>query len=277
MVVTRPFNVTSSHRARPMRTLHAFWNVHQLLLLHLFLIVSVFGKQSLWNRLLFRNNKQNGEQHQRKMGQAVRIMKYDRSANEAAAIPALQWAGTSLKWFRLDDGVMGGQSETVHEAKDGLHFTGTINTSGGGFASIRAPIDHIPKGSDAIRLVFRGDGKTYKLLLSDGNPSTGSPFAKTPSWQADIHTEDRINSQEWQEVTLPFTSLLPAFGGRAENRPPAEEHKGYKFHPSEMRQIGIMLSLRLSDGRPNPAETFGEGIFPFSLCIKSIDPVNVNE
>jgi len=211
------------------------------------------------------------------MGQAVRLMKYDRAANEAAAIPALQFAGMPLKWHRLDDGVMGGKSETVHEAKDGLHFAGEINTSGGGFCSLRAPIQHIPDDVDAIRLQFRGDGKTYKLLLSDGNASTGSPFAKTPSWQADLPTEDRTNSQEWQELTIPFSRLLPAFGGRAEDRPSAEEHAGYKFHPSEMRQIGLMLSLRLSDGSPNPVETFGEGIFPFSLYVKSIDPVNVNE
>lgn len=212
------------------------------------------------------------------MGQAVRSLKYDRAANEAAAIPALQWAGVPIKWHRLDDGVMGGRSETVHEAKDGpLHFSGTINTSGGGFASIRAPIQHIPTGSDAIRLVFRGDGKTYKLLLSDGNPSTGSPFAKTPSWQVDIPTEDRMNSAEWQEISISFSKLLPAFGGRAEDRPSAEEHAGYKFHPAEMRQIGLMLSLRLSDGSPNPVETFGSGIFPFSLYVKSIEPVNVNE
>lgn len=212
------------------------------------------------------------------MGQAVRTLKYDRAANEANALTALQWTdNVPLQWFRLDDGVMGGQSETVHESKDGLHFTGTINTSGGGFASVRAPIEHIPKNSNAIRLKFRGDGKTYKLLLSDGKPSTGSPFAKSPSWQADIATENRSDNQEWQEKTIPFSTLLPAFGGRAENRPDVERHKAYKFHPGEMRQIGLMLSLRLSDGSPNPVETFGEGIFPFSLYVKSIEPVNVND
>jgi hypothetical protein len=40
-----------------------------------------------------------------------------------------------------------------------------------------------------------------------------------------------------------------------------------------MMQIGLMLSLYLSDGRPNPKETFGEGVFPFSLHVKSIEPV----
>lgn len=223
-----------------------------------------------------RNNKRqvgvenNTTTQNNNMGQAVRIIKYDRAANEAAALSTLTWAGAPLKWHRLDDGVMGGQSETAHKVDDGgLVFEGTINTAGGGFCSVRAPIPHnIPKDSDAIRLVYRGDGKTYKLLLSDGNASTGSPFAKTPSWQADIPTQD---SQEWQTRTIPFTSLLPAFGGRAEK----DDYAGYKFHPSEMRQVGFMLSLRLSDGSPNPKETFGEGIFPFALHVKSIEPVSV--
>lgn len=210
------------------------------------------------------------------MGQAVRLIKYDRAANEANAIPVLQWAGNPMKWHRLDDGVMGGRSETVHEAKDGLHFTGTINTDGGGFTSIRAPIHGIPTEAKAIRLLFRGDGKTYKLLFADGNPNTGSPFARRPTWQADLPTEDRTNSQEWQERTILLSTLLPAFGGRAQDRPSAEEEHGYKFEPTEMRQVGLMLSLRLSDGSPNPEETFGQGIFPFSLYVKSIEPVAAN-
>lgn len=238
------------------------------------LLVSATGQRKLpsWKRLSRKNKHQTQDQN---MGQAVRLMKYDRAANEANAIPALQWAGHPMKWHRLDDGVMGGQSETVHEAKDGLHFAGTINTDGGGFTSIRAPIHGIPKGTDAIRLLFRGDGKTYKLLLSDGNPSTGSPFARNPTWQADLPTEVRTGSEEWQEMTIPLSGFFPAFGGRAEDRPSIEHE--YKFEPTEVRQVGLMLSLRLSDGSPNPKETFGQGIFPFSLHVKSIEPVTVNK
>jgi len=40
-----------------------------------------------------------------------------------------------------------------------------------------------------------------------------------------------------------------------------------------MRQIGVMLSLKRSDGSDNPIETFGTGIFPFSLEILSIQPI----
>ena len=68
------------------------------------------------------------------MGQVNRMMKYDREANERNAIGALNFVNNELSWYRLDDGVMGGQSESNHSClNDGsLHFEGEINTNGGG-------------------------------------------------------------------------------------------------------------------------------------------------
>ena len=222
------------------------------------------------------------------MGNAVtRAMTYSISKNEAKAIAVLGFGGqnnTPLSWFRLDDGVMGGQSETLHVAKDGvLHFEGNINTSGGGFASIRAKLPPGLLGSataaaatttqvKGLKIRYRGDGKTYKVLLSNGE--RGGPFTRVPSWQVDLPTTDKTatsSEDEWDEATILFDSLLPAFGGRTE--PSDEEKKQYTFDPAEMKELGFMLSLRLSDGSPNPKETFGEGIFPFSLIIQSITTV----
>jgi hypothetical protein len=203
------------------------------------------------------------------MGQAMRMIKYDRAGNLANAVPALEFQGTPLEWHRLDDGVMGGRSETVHQAAGhGLHFCGTLNTEGGGFVSIRSPLqsESMPKEMEAIRLKFRGDGKTYKFIMSNGSPS-GGPFAKNPSWQADIPTEARSETDAMQETTIPLRSLKPSFGGSVSS------HSNVHFDQTEMRQIGFMLSLNLSDGTPNPKETFGDGIFSFSLLIESIDPV----
>lgn len=83
----------------------------------------------------------------------------------------------SLEWFRLDDGVMGGQSETRHQSvvKEGgstcLLFSGTINTNGGGFASIRTRLQHqnILYPYNALKLRLKGDGKTYKFFMTDGS------------------------------------------------------------------------------------------------------------
>lgn len=222
----------------------------------------------------FQRNRNNKDTN---MGNVTRAMSYSVSKNEKNAIPVLELSGNQLKWFRLDDGVMGGQSETVLTAKDDkvLHFHGTINTNGGGFTSIRAKIPEglLTKETTGLNIRYRGDGKTYKVLLSDGN--RGGPFARTPTWQADLSTKNRDGAESgtWDEVTIPFTNLQPAFGGGPKSQPTEEEKKQYSFNPLEMKELGFMLSLRLSDGSPNPPETFGTGIFPFSLKVQSLKPV----
>lgn len=225
-----------------------------------------------WKRILSHKSKENDDN----MGSAVRVMRYDRAGNEAAALSALEILGQKLNWFRLDDGVMGGQSETTQSAipAEGgdLHFAGTINTDGGGFCSIRAKLQEgFSSDLRGIRLRFIGDGKTYKLTLSDGN--TGGPFGRSPSWQVDVPTEAGDTEQT---VVFPISDLKPAFGGRQSSKPSAEDMAKYQFDPTSMREIGLMLSLRLSDGSPNPKATYGEGIFPFSLRIKSIEPVTAD-
>lgn len=263
----------------------------------------------------------------------MRMMSYDRSANERNAVSALSFARSNnipdiaaissssssplgFKWHRLDDGVMGGQSQTnvqeVQQDNDNnvnndnnndkvLRFTGIINTNGGGFASLRAPIPAGTLSSNTmtgLRLVFRGDGKTYKfLLLSDG--SGGGPWAKSPSWQIDIPTtlilpassgagagagegvlsESSCSSNvTWQEAILPFDSFLPNMGpGRRRVEQHDQQHQQQEqehvLDPAEMQQMGIMLSLLKANNEPNPPETFGQGIFPFTLEIQSIQPV----
>lgn len=225
---------------------------------------------------LSRPLQQTENQSTKNMGNVGRMMSYDRAANERSAVTALQLlnggtpaesgAGTTepvaatLKWYRLDDGVMGGQSESDHiplQNGEMLHFQGTINTNGGGFCSIRTKFDHsfLATNAEAIKLVFRGDGKTYKLILSDGNKSTGGPFGKSPSWQVDLPTQNLRETQEWEERTLPLSSLLPNWGGRMSSRPPEEERTHHKFNAEDMRELGLMLSLKLSNGQANPVET----------------------
>ena len=79
-------------------------------------------------------------------------------------------------------------------------------------------------------------------------------------------------------VHLLFCSLknfVPSFGGS--RRPEMERNKKYQFQPNQMQQIGLMLSLRLASGQPNPTETFGQGRFPFSLHVQSIEFLNSNQ
>mmetsp|Transcript_7745 Transcript_7745/g.13174 ORF Transcript_7745/g.13174 Transcript_7745/m.13174 type:complete len:223 (-) Transcript_7745:82-750(-) len=198
------------------------------------------------------------------MGQIFRIMSYDRAANERNAIQGLKVLDKSLKWHRLDDGVMGGQSETLHSFDGVLNFSGHINCNGGGFTSIRSAI---PGGlsSDAtgVRVTYVGDGKTYKVLFSDGNKSAFGPSRRSPSWQTDLPTKEGIE----ETTTISFESLTPSLQGG-----PVDTDA--KLDPTQIQEMGFMLSLKLSSGKPNPVETYGSGIFPFSLKIKNIEPVS---
>lgn len=207
------------------------------------------------------------------MGQVMRMAKYDRASNEANAIPVLDFLNEKLNWHRLDDGVMGGKSETFHKSvknsnSEVLRFSGIINTDGGGFASIRAPLEScLPENTKSVKIRYRGDGKTYKCMLSDGKASSGGPFASKPIWQADIPTANSPDDTSFQEIVLPLDKFLPSFGPK---NVPKEEMSKYTLDPSDIHLIGIMLSLQLSDGAPNPQETFGSGVFEFQLDVNSI-------
>jgi len=204
------------------------------------------------------------------MGQVMRAARYDRAANERNAIPSLKFLGHTLKWHRLDDGVMGGQSETVHSSSTDdseLHFSGQINTSGGGFCSIRSPIEGgLPAGTAAIRICYIGDGKTYKVLFSDGNKSAFGPSRRSPSWQCDLPTKKDADDM----TTIRLDSLVPSLQG-------GPISTDVKINPTEVKEMGFMLSLKLSSGESNPVETFGSGIFPFSLKIRSIEALSADE
>jgi len=203
------------------------------------------------------------------MGNVARMASYDRAANVANAITSLKLMEQELKWHRLDDGVMGGRSETALQVctmTGLLNFQGTINTNGGGFTSIRTPIPTLSDDITAIRIRYRGDGKTYKVLISNGQGM------RAPSWQSDLATTDNQSGHgtKIQEIILPLNQFKPSFGPKAVSD--ADLAK-YKLIPSEMKQLGFMLSLKLTDGSPNPEETYGKGIFDFSLLIESIDVV----
>ena len=203
------------------------------------------------------------------MGQVMRAARYDRAANEAAAIRS-DFLGRAMNWHRLDDGVMGGQSETLHKTcteSDALHFEGQINTQGGGFCSIRSPIEGgLPPDTAAVRVCYVGDGKTYKVLFSDGNKSAFGPSRRSPSWQTDLPTENGVEGT----ATIRLDSLVPSLQGG-----PASTD--VKLDPTQIKEMGFMLSLKLSSGEANPVDTFGSGIFPFSFQVRSIETVTSDE
>jgi|AntRauTorckE5430_2_1112549.scaffolds.fasta_scaffold15202_1 hypothetical protein len=94
------------------------------------------------------------------MGQAIRMMKYDSNGNMAnSVLSPLSLNEAKMVFHRLDDGVMGGKSLTNQEALNtinGILFTGTIDTNGGGFTSIRSPLENsLPSIAKGIKLKVR--------------------------------------------------------------------------------------------------------------------------
>ena len=72
-------------------------------------------------------------------------------------------AARSLDWRVINDNVMGGRSlGDIARTGEFLSFSGSLNTNGGGFASIRVPARTVLEDEAAgVRLRVRGDGRTY--------------------------------------------------------------------------------------------------------------------
>lgn len=200
------------------------------------------------------------------MGQILRAVMYDHCTEDS--VPALEIGGTPLNWYHLDDGVMGGKSQTtLTTSAASLHFAGTINTNASvGWASARAtlPPEGLPSSTTSLKLNVRGDGKTYKILLMD--PNHESRLNKTPLWEANLPTKAGIT----EELSVPLTSFIPSFMAKQLS---LEEKAKYQMNPSQMTKIGFMLSSKLADGSSNPIETYGKGVFDFSLFVKSLETV----
>ena len=136
---------------------------------------------------------------------------------------------TSLGWFSVNDGVMGGRSTGGFRIGDGvLVFSGTTNTNGGGFSSIRTQ-PRLPAlaARRAILLRAQGDGRRYILRLesSDG-----------VAYWADF--DPRVDQPVWLRV--PLEAFRPRFRGRWLSGPPLDA-----------RRI-VALGLMCYDGRDGP-------------------------
>lgn len=138
-------------------------------------------------------------------------------------------AKTSGQWNIVNDGVMGG----VSQSKINLNKNGTATFSGnlspdnnGGFASIRSKIE--TKLDDNFQGVFvklRGDGNIYSLRFRTSSRFDGF------SYEAKVQTEEG----EWKEFKVPFKDFKPTFRGYSLNdkAPLAAEN---------IKQIAIMIS-----------------------------------
>lgn len=153
---------------------------------------------------------------------------------------------TDLGWYVLNDNVMGGRSEgRIEERTDRIVFTGSTNTNGGGFSSIRTQALELDLADRAgIRLRVKGDGRCYTWRLSTDARFQGRPLA----YRADFPAP----AGKWQSIDLPFSGFVPMFRGRQLDGPPLDS--------SRISGMGLMIY----DGSDGPFELQLAGIGAYS-------------
>lgn len=144
-------------------------------------------------------------------------------------------------WRPVNDGVMGGISTgAMRQHGDVIVFQGELSLeNNGGFASARRLIEADLAGTDRVRLVVRGDGRTYQFRIRQDEHFDGV------AWRAMLPT-----TGEWQTVELPFAEFVPVFRGRTVSA-------AGPVIPGRIRQVGFMLADKASG--------------PFELRIRSIE------
>jgi len=150
--------------------------------------------------------------------------------------------------------VMGGVSDSGMTLLPGFaRFSGTVSTANsGGFASVRTRNFDPPfnlQGWQGIRLVLRGDGQRYKVILRNSS-----------SWdsRAYCHSIDTV-PDDWMVVAIPFPAFIATF--RAKTQPTAPP-----LDPTTLCSFQLMLSKFEYDGDKNPHFHPGS----FSLDVRSL-------
>ena len=163
-----------------------------------------------------------------------------RTGDPAAMQMSFDTAEAVQPWRAVNDGVMGGLSSggPDFDARAGgsgaLVFSGTLNTNGGGFSSIRHPMTPGDlRGADGLRLRVRSDGRAYRLTFRTSQAWRG----RSVSWQVPI---PQTAPGEWTDVTARFKDAEASIFGR-----PVDAGS---FDPVDVREMGLILA----DGRDGP-------------------------
>ncbi|MBU3621483.1 CIA30 family protein [Polynucleobacter sp. CS-Odin-A6] len=87
----------------------------------------------------------------------------------------------------VNDGVMGGMSQSsLRQDAQGMVFEGLVSLeNNGGFASMRSSAG-FPRGTQLLKLLTKGDGQRYKLILRTAlapRVTYAADFIAEPTWQ----------------------------------------------------------------------------------------------
>jgi monofunctional biosynthetic peptidoglycan transglycosylase len=153
----------------------------------------------------------------------------DRMEAQSKRIYSFEGQDNSALWVRVNDGVMGGLSQsTLTLTQEGTAvFSGTLSLANhGGFASVRTyPYDFALGEYAGLAFRVKGDGRGYKLRLRSDDR------LDSPAYEADFETA----AGTWTTVRIPFADLRPTFRGRRLRNMPV-------LDGTAVRQIGFMIA-----------------------------------
>ena len=131
------------------------------------------------------------------------------------------------KWLTVNDNVMGGRSKGGFAfKKTKLVFSGSTNTNGGGFSSIRSKtMDLGLEDKDGLMIRFKGDGRCYNLGVRMDRSSV--------SYRTEFETDG--DEKGWQVAKVPFESLSSSWRGM---RLPKSR---YPLKKDKIRSVTIMI------------------------------------
>ena len=145
----------------------------------------------------------------------------------------------SQGWYIVNDGVMGGLSEGRFSVeKDMAVFKGEVSTdNNGGFTMIQNRFKAVKTESfKAFVIKLKGDGKSYQFRV------------KSDKYQQYSYVYQFSTSGKWEEITIPFSDLVPQFRGRLLNLP--------NFDGNKVEEIAFLIGNKRDES--------------FELCLTSL-------
>lgn len=129
------------------------------------------------------------------------------------------------KWQIVNDGVMGGRSQSSLALTEKGHgkFSGQISLeNNGGFASVRLLTDvDIQPNQNKVVLRLKGDGKIYQFRLKGSRN------------QRESYVHEFQTNGEWQSIEMNINDFSPQFRGRKLDMP------NFKF--SKIEEVRFLI------------------------------------
>lgn len=134
------------------------------------------------------------------------------------------------RWEVVNDGVMGGLSKGhIEQAGAALSFTGTINTNGGGFTSLRRELaEGAMAGARTLRITYAADARTYEVTLRSDARERGRRVANRATLTPDQSDGD------WSVAVIDLAQLETSLFGQKVDAP--------AFATQDAHSIGLIIA-----------------------------------